>query len=108
LWYAFGRFTIWFEADYEVINCNIVHLSKSEYRLYDEYNWHKGLAAGGAIEGVKHFEDAWAAALHDQGLAQEYEISGWWTDNRDRTYYYPTSWALKNIPPIPIQVNINE
>jgi hypothetical protein len=73
------------------------------YRFWDPYDWHKGLAAGGGVPGLARFEDEWAAALHDAGLAQEYEISGYWL-GPVKVYTFPSNWLALDIPQAPISV----
>lgn len=84
LYYAMNIFSLWAEADYEIKGCYEVSMTPT-YRFYDSYDWHEGLPAGGAVPALGGFKDEWVAALHDAGLALEYEITGYW-EGRARLY----------------------
>jgi hypothetical protein len=68
-----------------------------EIHFADDYNWHEGYAAGGGVPGIKEFEDEWAAALHDHGLALEFKVQG----HRNEPLYilYPYNWLDADRPP---------
>jgi hypothetical protein len=102
LYYAMFRFLVWAEADYQarLLSCNLYLVKGLRiYRFSDDYDWHKGLAAGGDVAGVAGFKDDWAAALHDNGLALEFRIKG-----HQKDYFlliYPENW-LDPSPPSPL------
>jgi hypothetical protein len=102
LYYAMNQFSLWVEADYKIEGCYEASV-RPTYRFWDPYDWHKGLAAGGGVPGLAGFEDEWAAALHDAGLAQEYEISGYWL-GPVKVYTFPSNWLALDIPQAPISV----
>jgi len=106
LYYAMFRFQLWMESDFEVAHCDGCQYEvrlDSEYHFHDDFDWHKGLAAGGAAIGVKGFKDEWAAALHDHGLAHEFKIDGYWFDQpRVRIYTFPDDWLTSSITSSPI------
>ena len=107
LYYAMNRFTLSAKADYSVsqtADCHYGVLVKYEYHYFDPYDWHEGLAAGGAAGGVAGFKDEWTAALHDNGLAQEYEINGYWIDKK--LYKYPENWLKLSTIPTPSSTSI--
>jgi hypothetical protein len=84
LYYAMNIFELWAEADYkgtEFQNCIYTVRVRTEYYFFDEYDWHKGLVAGGGAAGVSGFEDEWTAALHDAQMAEEFEVRGHWPGN---------------------------
>ena len=99
LYYAMYGFQIWAEADYsarQVFGCNSLVVIRTTYRFWDAYDWHEGLAAGGGVPGVSGFQDEWAAALHDHGLALEYEIEGHQTSIM--ILVYPPNWLDADRP----------
>jgi RHS repeat-associated protein len=100
LYYAMNIFALWAEVDYEISGCNEVTV-KPTYRFSDSYNWHTGLAAGGPAIAVTGFLDEWTAALHDAGMALEYEISGYWF-GPNKVYTFPTNWLDLDIPLPPV------
>ncbi|MFQ6102579.1 MAG: RHS repeat domain-containing protein, partial [Anaerolineae bacterium] len=102
LYYAMNVFALWAETDYEIEGCYEVKV-RPTYRFWDPYDWHEGLAAMGPVPGLAGFKDEWAAALHDAGLAEEYEISGYWLDPV-KVYTFPSSWLALDVPPAPISV----
>jgi len=104
LYYAMYRFQLWAEADYEVAldpQCCYEVDAKTEYHFHDTYDWHKGLAAGGDLPAVSNFKDDWTAALQDVGLAQGYEIRGYFVNvPKQLVYIFPTDWLnMSMIPP---------
>jgi hypothetical protein len=100
LYYAMNIFTLWVEVDYEISGCYEVIL-RPTFRFWDAYDWHVGLAAGGPAIGVAGFKDKWTAALHDSGMALEYEISGYWF-GPDKIFTFPANWLDLGIslPPL--------
>jgi hypothetical protein len=98
----------WAEADYEVGHCGGCDYEvtlQAEYHFHDDYDWHKGLAAGGPIVGVTGFKDKWARALHDHGLAQEFKIDGYWFDQpKVKVYTFSPDWLTSGVPSSPISV----
>ena len=102
LYYAMNIFSLGAEVDYEVEGCYEVTV-RSTYRFWDPYNWHVGLGAGGPAVGVSGFKDEWAAALHDAGLAAEFEVSGYW-EGPNKVYTFPSSWLTVGIPLPPTSV----
>lgn len=100
LYFAMNGFSLWAWAAFEVEGCYQVIVSPT-YWFSDGYDWHPGLPAGGAVPGLADFKDEWAAALHDSGLAMEYEITGYWM-GPVREYTFPSNWLDKEIPPPPL------
>lgn len=60
LYLSMNEFSLWAEADYEISGCYEVTMIPT-YRFWDPYDWHEGLAAGGAVQGLAGFKDEWAA-----------------------------------------------
>jgi hypothetical protein len=90
LYYAFGEFFAWVEADYSILGCYSV-LIKPIYHFSDTYDWHVGLAAGGGVGGLGSFKDEWTNALADAGKAQNYKISGYWS-GPNKLYNFLSNW----------------
>jgi hypothetical protein len=100
LYYAMYRFRIQAEADFrarQVLGCNHLVTIAPTYYFFDSYDWHKGLAAGGGLPGVKGFKDEWAAALHDHGLALEFEVQGH-QNGPFMILVYPPNWLDADRP----------
>jgi len=98
LYYAMFRFNVWANADYRawLLGCKYLVTIAPTYYFADDYDWHEGLPAGGGIPGVGGFKDEWAAALHDHGLALEFQVQG----HRDSYFMllYPHNWLDADRP----------
>jgi RHS repeat-associated protein len=104
LYYAMNLFSLWAEADYSLSSCYEIEVSPT-YWFEDEYDWHPGLAAGGAVPALGGFKDEWAAALSDHGLALEYSILGYW-QGLTMAYIFPQNWLDLEVPVPPIDSRI--
>jgi RHS repeat-associated protein len=97
LYYSMNIFTLWADASFEIKGCYELTL-RPTYHFRDPYDWHAGLAAGGAVPGLAGFKDEWAAALHDAGLALEYGITGYWK-GPNKIFLLPTNWLNLDVAP---------
>jgi len=98
-----NTFLLWAESDYEAEGCYCYEVTAIHtYHFFDRYDWHEGMAAGGGLPGVSGFKDEWAAALHDAGLAREFEISGWWYEGKIYTFQF--YWLFFPFPQPPASV----
>ncbi|MEX1365774.1 MAG: hypothetical protein AB1Z98_21785 [Nannocystaceae bacterium] len=79
IWYGLGHFTISADAEVEIAQGRVVRVIMTT-TVFDIYDWHAGLAAGGDDEAVAGFQDAWAAWLVDQGEACEFEMGTEWSE----------------------------
>lgn len=73
IWYGLGHFTISANAEVEIAQGRVVRVITTTI-VFDIYDCHAGLAAGGEDEVVAGSQDAWAAWLVDQGEACELEM----------------------------------
>ncbi len=96
VYYAMNGFDLWAKVEYDIRNCSTVRI-KTIYHFQDPYDWHEGLVAGGGAVGVKGFKDVWAAALHDAGLALEYEVSRYWY-GIEEYLTFPSNWLSSPVP----------
>lgn len=73
LWYGLGNFTV-SAVGTAYVSDGIVTAIEVETTVYDVYDWHEGLTAGGNDQQVAGFRDDWAAWLVDEGRACEFEM----------------------------------
>ena len=103
MYFAMGSFDLTLRADYEVTELDdgrYLVVADMTYEFHDKYDWHDTYKARGPVEGVEDFEDAWAAALHDQGIAAEFSVSGWWPGGTSVHIFGP-DWLTSSDPVTP-------
>lgn len=102
IYYAMKSFAMWAEVEYELVHCDQL-LVDPDYHFSDHYDWHGelGWTAGGPQPGLAGFRDEWADALANAGLANEFEISGYW-HGTERVYLLPSNWVEADValPPV--------
>ena len=79
IWYGLGNFTISATAQVEIVGGRVEWVEITT-TVFDIYDWHEGLTAGGNDQAVAGFQDAWAAYLVDEGEACEFEMGTEWTE----------------------------